>query len=314
MQELERVVCDNCGSPKAEKLYELTDSLYNFPGEFTSNRCLNCGLIYLSPRPTRELIGNYYPSDYANFRPPIENESFAIMRWMRQRKLTKRRRLIENYSQRTTGDLLDVGCATGLFLNEMAQSGWRVSGVETDSYAADFARNRFELDVFTGFLQDTSYKSDSFDVITFWDVLEHTFSPHEELVNAAHLLRPDGMLVLSIPNWNSVERRIFGKYWQGFDPPRHLYVFSDEILRSILDEAGFVVKAQICFMPGYFSFILSLERWLKSSSPILSNIARSFFNLPGVRLPFEPWFSLNNLRRKGPVIAYFAQKKSQLGV
>ena len=310
MDDIETVSCSSCGSRKAETLYELSDSLYNIPGDFTSNRCLNCGLIYLSPRPKSEAIGNYYPSNYANFRPPIESEKFALMRWMRQRKLTKRRRLIERFSQRTSGNLLDVGSATGLFLNEMAQSGWRVSGVEPDLHAAELARSYFNLDVFAGLFRDAPLQPNSFDVITFWDVIEHTYSPRKELEFAANLMRPGGLLTLSIPNWNSEERKIFGKYWQGFDAPRHLYVFTDEVLSAILDDAGFTIIDRICFMPGYFSFIISLERWLKSKSPPLAAIARSFLNLPGIRLPFEPWFSLNNMRGIGPVIAYFSRKKS----
>lgn len=310
MDDMEWVACANCGSRNAESLYQLSDSLYNSPGVFTSCRCLNCGLIYLSPRPTVTSIGNYYPSDYANFKPPIDSERFAVMRWMRQRKLSKRRGMIENYGQKTNGDLLDVGCATGLFLYEMAQAGWRAVGVEPSTYAAELAQTTYNLDVFNGFFLDAPFEPQSFDAITFWDVLEHTFSPLEEVEFAGRLLRPGGLLALSVPNWNSVERKIFGQYWSGFDPPRHLYVFTDEILSSILNKAGFSILARICFMPGYFSFILSIERWLNSKNEKLSTIAGSFLNFPGMRLPFEPWFSLSNMRGKGPIIAYFARKKS----
>jgi len=308
--DLERVPCGNCGSVEAETLYELTDTFCDLPGEFASVRCLNCGLIYQSPRPTRDAIGKYYPTSYANYKTPIKSERFALMRWMRQRKLTQRRSFIEHYSQRTSGDLLDIGCATGLFLNEMGQAGWRVYGVETNTDAAKLARQYFGLDVFSGFLQGAPLHQNSFDIITFWDVLEHTYSPRKELELAAQLLRPGGLLALSIPNWNSVERRIFGKYWAGFDPPRHLYVFTDEILTTFLNDTGFTILDHICFMPGYFSFIISLQGWLKSKSPLLSTIARSFLNFPGVRLPFEPWFTFNNKRGTGSTIAYFSKKRS----
>jgi hypothetical protein len=116
------------------------------------------------------------------------------------------------------------------------------------------------------------------------------------------------LLALSIPNWNSLERRLFNQYWQGLDPPRHLYVFTQETLTALLAQAGFSVLEWVCFMPGYFSFTISLERWLKAKSPRLAGIARRALNVPGMRLPFEPWFTLLNRLGKGAIISVFARK------
>lgn len=305
---MENVACNLCGSTESSLLYELEDTLYHVPGEFALRRCLHCGLMYLSPRPTRESIAAYYPAQYSSYRSPVEEERFALVRWMRQRKLARRRRLIEQYSGQSQGLLLDVGCATGLFLHEMAQSGWQVTGVEPIASAASYARNRFGLDVFQGTLNEAPYEPMSFDVITFWDVLEHTFSPAQDLAQAAHLLRPGGLLALSVPNWDSLERRLFGRHWQGLDPPRHLYVFSRQTLTTLLGQAGFSVIDWVCFMPSYFSFIISLERWLNARSTGLSNLAHRLLNIPGMRLPFEPFFTMVNWLGKGSVISVFARK------
>lgn len=282
--------------------------MYQVPGEFVLRRCLHCDLMYLSPRPTYETIAVYYPTEYASYRPPIEDERSALMRWMRWRKLAKRRQMVERYSNQGQGHLLDIGCATGLFLNEMAQSGWQVAGIEPIASAAEYAYRRFGLSVFQGTLSEAPYEPASFDVVTFWDVLEHTFSPAQELVRAAHLLRPGGLLALSVPNWDSLERRFFGRHWQGLDPPRHLYVFTRKTLTALLVQAGFFVLDWVCFMPGYFSFILSLERWLGTKSLRLSQLARRVLNIPGMRFPFEPWFMFNNWLGKGAIISVFARK------
>lgn len=308
VQDMEEVSCNLCGSYESSHLYTLTDTLYQIPGEFVLRRCLRCGLMYLSPRPTRETIAAYYPAEYAPYRPPIEDESLALMRWMRRRKLAKRRHLIEGYSGYRRGHLLDVGCATGLFLNEMAKAGWQVTGVEPVASAAEFARRRFALDVFQGTLGGAPYEPGSFDVLTFWDVLEHTSSPVEELACAARLLRPGGLLALSVPNWDSLERWLFGRHWQGLDPPRHLYVFTRETLTVLLSLAGFSTLHWVCFMPGYFSFVMSLERWLMVISPWLSKLARRVLGFPGMRYLFEPWFTLSNWLGKGAIISVFARK------
>lgn len=266
--------------------------------------------MYLSPRPGPAEIGLYYPPDYGNFRPAIEDERFSLMRWMRRRKLALRRKLVERYSGCAAGRLLDVGCATGLFLHEMAQAGWQVAGVEPADEAAAYARRRFGLDVLTGRLEDAPFVSCSFDVITYWDVLEHTFSPTAELAQAARLLKPGGLLAVNIPNWESPDRRLFGAHWIGLDPPRHLYVFTRRTLTALLARAGFDPVAWVCFMPSYFPFVLSLERRLLARAPAAARGLMRVLNFPGVRLLFEPWFSLANRLQRGGVIAVFARKRA----
>jgi len=264
--------------------------------------------MYLSPRPEREAITAYYPEEYEPYRPAIGDEQWALMRWMRRRKLVKKRRLVEHYSGCTQGRLLDVGCSTGLFLHEMAQAGWQVAGVEPIVPAAEYARRRFGLNVFRGMLSEAPYEPASFDVVTFWDVLEHTFSPVDELAHAARLLRQDGLLIANVPNWDSLDRWLFGHYWLGLDPPRHLYVFTRRTLTTMLDKTGFSILDWVCFTSGYFSFVISLEHWLETISPWISKCAKQVFGLPGIRFLFEPWFTLNNWLGKGANISVVARK------
>lgn len=308
MLKTELVACNLCGSSESSLMYTLNDMLHQLPGEFDLRRCQRCGLMYLSPRPTPQSIGAYYPPDYTPYRPPVEDERWGVMRWMRRRKLAKRRTLIEKYSGLKHGRVLDVGCATGLFLREMQLAGWAAVGVEPIQSAADFARQRFGLEVFQGRLGDAPFAPDSFDVITFWDVLEHTFSPRDELAHAARLVKPGGLVAINVPNWDSFDRPPFGRYWQGFDTPRHLYVFTRPTLTQLLTNAGFRVIDWVCFMPGYFMWILSVQRQVEAQRPRLARALMRGLMLPGVRLIFEPWFSFVNGRRTGPAISVFAQR------
>lgn len=305
---MEEIACDLCGATASQPLYTLHDAASDVPGEFVLRRCTHCGLMYLSPRPTQGAIAAHYPAEYAPYQRAIEDERWRLMRWMRRRRLAGRRRLVERYSGHTRGRLLDVGCATGLFLHEMDRAGWQVAGVEPIASAACYARSRFGLDVFEGTLSSACYAPASFDVVTFWDVLEHTFSPAEELAHAARLLRPGGLLASNVPNWDSVDRRLFGRYWLGLDPPRHLYAFTRETLTALLVQAGFSVLGWMCFMSGFFSFIVSLERWLETVNPRLSKAVYRALSAPGMRLPFEPWFAFSNWLRRGAIISVFARK------
>jgi SAM-dependent methyltransferase len=269
--------------------------------------------MYLRPRPGPAEIGGYYADDYAPFRPAVEDERWGLMRWMRRRKLAGRRRMVERYSGLATGRILDVGCATGLFLHEMALAGWQADGVEPMASAADYARQRFGLPVFEGMIEDAPYPPASFDVVTFWDVLEHVFSPAHTLHRTAALLRPGGLLAINAPNWDSYERAWFGRYWIGLDPPRHLYVFTRATLTALLEQSGFRVLGWECFMPTYFSFIASVERRLQAVAPDRVQPVMRVLNFPGVRLPFEPAFGLANRLERGGVIAVFARKEQAHG-
>ena len=306
--ETEDVVCDLCGERDCLPVQVLTDTLYHLPGAFTLQRCTRCGLMYLNPRPTPNSIGMFYPPDYAPYRPPVEDERLAVMRFMRRRKLIKRRKLIEQYGGLKQGRILDVGCATGLFLREMQLVGWQVVGIEPIQSAAEFARQRFGLEIFEGSLRDAPFSSGSFDVLTFWDVLEHTFSPRTDLSEAARLLKPGGLLAINIPNWDSFDRQQFGANWQGFDPPRHLYMFSRETLTQLLLQTGFDVLDWVCFMPGFFAWTLSVQRWLEAKQSRWRGIIVRALKLPGIRLLFEPWFTWMNWRGTGPVISVFARR------
>lgn len=314
MIRTDAVCCDLCGSCASRQLYKLSDTYFNIPGEFLLQECTSCGLVYLSPRPTSESLGDFYPDQYDNYQDrAVADERFFLMRWMRQQKLTQRRRFVERQWGRTPGRLLDVGCSTGLFLNEMQEQGWEVLGLEPSSQAACYARERFDVTVWERELLAAPISPSSLDVVTFWDVLEHTFSPREQLDRVAQLLKPGGAVVISVPNWSSLDRRVFGEFWQGLDPPRHLYVFSELHLKSYLEQTGFELTHSACFMPAYFSFAMSVERWLQTIDPSLASGLARLLAVPGIRFPLMPWFSLLNVLKKGPILTIFARKVSDDG-
>jgi len=124
-------------------------------------------------------------------------------------------------------------------------------------------------------------------------------------------LRPAGLVTINIPNWHSLDRRLFGAHWIGLDPPRHLYVFTRATLTALLQKSGFRVLDWICFMPSYYSFIISLDRRLSATSPRWARRASRILNFPGVRFIFEPWFTVSNWMKRGGVISVFARKESE---
>jgi SAM-dependent methyltransferase len=278
--------------------------------EFPLVQCRNCNLVYLSERPAPEEISAYYPPDYLPYRKPIQDERFAIMRWARQRNLNQRIKIVEQYAPQSPGSLLDVGCATGIFLDGMRQAGWQVTGLEISASAALLARQRFGLQVIERQLQEAQLPPATFEAITFWDVLEHTFQPCESLQEAHRLLKPGGVLVLTLPNWESLDHRWFGWEWIGFDIPRHLYCFPLAVLEALLEKTGFKLVKTWSGLGGYFTFLASLRIWSKVHlrSAAMRKFLISSLEIPGVRFLFQPFFSLLDWRGVGGTRVVIAWK------
>ena len=291
-----------------ELLFQHPDWWLDTSGDFAWNRCPECSLLFLSPRPTHETIANHYPEYYAAYRPAIADEPWAIMRWKRKRNL---RHQIHSVTQiKSGGHLLDVGCATGNYLAEMRQLGWQVSGVEIQPEAAEYARRRFGLNVLTGDLLSNDFPDNTFDVLTMWDVLEHTHNPLAILKEAKRLLKPDGITIFSIPDVDkSIWCRRFGAAWIGYDSPRHLYLFPDRSLRLILQQAELTLWKREHTLATYHTWVASFNTWLNYRWPKSAwrSILLKIAYLPIWPTVTTPYFSLLNRRNKGTVVTVYAR-------
>jgi SAM-dependent methyltransferase len=308
--EFETVDCTSCGSNKSTLVYALQDYLYGLAGDFACRRCETCGLLYLSPRPTRAAIVDFYPATYQPYRTAIQDETNSLMRYMRRRKVIRRRQAVEKHVAQGPRNLLDVGCSTGIFMDEMRRAGWEVSGIEINDDTVAYARQRFHLTVTCGDLLETDLPLAAFDLITLWDVLEHTFDARAVLVKANQLLRPGGILALTLPNWESLDRRLFGRYWIGFDAPRHLHVFPNAVLQDLLGQTGFAVVENKCQFGGYFTFITSVRTWLhtRAQTRLWPTLVEKLIDIHGIRLLFEPFFMLMDQAGLGGIRFVVARK------
>jgi 2-polyprenyl-3-methyl-5-hydroxy-6-metoxy-1,4-benzoquinol methylase len=201
-------------------------------------KCAHCGLIFVDPIPELSLLANHYDAGYYAGWLGNQREERRRM-WQRRLKTIERRF--------RTGSLLDVGCATGAFLQLAQNSGWEIRGTEYSTYAAKFARGLLKVDIYCGHLMDAHYEASFFDVVTFWHVLEHVNDPMRYLQEARRILKPSGLLVIAVPNVNDYVMQIAYRIVKGRplklfskdDREIHLYHFSAETLRNYLRKAGF---------------------------------------------------------------------------
>jgi SAM-dependent methyltransferase len=307
----ESVACNFCGSTEALPLFEGPDRLLGLPGHFRVVRCARCGLIRQDPRPTRETIDFYYPPAYEPYSIAIDEEPSWLRRWDRRYGMHKRQRAIERCCP--GGRLLDVGCATGNFLYEMARSGrWQVEGVEPNVEAARYGQDHLGLTIYIGELTAVDLPAGAYDVITMWNVFEHLHDPMANLRAVARLLKTGGWFVFSIPNLGSWERHLLGKYWMGWELPRHLYYPSASLMAAMLHEVGMELRGWQCLVGAYPSFLLSLRFWLegvRGRTLLTRRILTLSASLP-VRLMTAPFFSLITRLNRASLITGFAQLRA----
>jgi len=206
------------------------------------------GLIFLNPRPTAETIGRYYePMEYDPFISLKQTLSFQ------DRLYTFLRRFI-TLSYKATSVLkraqfqaaeryraLNIGCAIGDFSAELKRHAKHVKldlyGIEMSEKTVRFAIEENELNAKQSKPLTVDFKVE-FDLITMWHVLEHILRLNETLDKLHRILKPNGLLVVAMPNPESWDARHYGKFWNGYDTPRHLYTSRRKFLRTCLRNIG----------------------------------------------------------------------------
>jgi len=259
----EETTCDWCGTAEGDLVFEGPDRLEGFPGKFSFVRCPRCGIFRQDPRPVWESLANYYPEDYVAYNYTLGIKKSKLRERIDNYGNEKRRRAIERFQ--ASGLLLEIGCGTGAFLNELLQSGnWDVVGVEPNESAAVYTRQALKIPVHHGRFSDTDLEPGTYDAVVLWCVVEHLTDPIRDLRRIHKTLKEGGWIFFSVPNYESLDAKIFKEFWAGWDLPRHLYVFPQQTLREILHDIGFGNIHTKCVSTSYDALLHSLEFWSQS--------------------------------------------------
>jgi len=206
-------------------------------------RCRACGLVFVNPMPTPAEIGaiyddplyfanrNEWPYGYNNYFG--EREFYTALFDRRVSECERALGAANGHGRR----LLDVGCAAGFLLDEALERGWEVAGVEVSPHAAEFANQRLGGVVREGTLEQARFESESFDCVVMSDIVEHVPDPVGLLREAARVLKPGGLLLLSAPNVRSWSARLMRHRWFHFKRD-HVVLFSERTLLRALEGVG----------------------------------------------------------------------------
>jgi SAM-dependent methyltransferase len=200
-------------------------------------RCKSCQHLFVWPIPAN--IRPLYSTDYSGVAEGFrfvdsdrdkEPKVFTFERYLD---------LLNKYSP-GNGSILDVGAATGFFLNLARQRGWETYGVEPSDYAAGLGRKK-GIKIKTGVLEKSDFRPNSFDAVTLWDRIEHLPEPGATLQTIKRTLKRGGVLAINTPDSGSVLAATMRLNWYQVAPPEHINLFHRNSLRTLLESYGFEV-------------------------------------------------------------------------
>lgn len=242
-------------------------------------QCKDCGLVYVRPRLRSDLILAGYEG--------AEDPQFVSQIAFREKTFARCLSRVEAAATPPGKRVLDVGTAGGSFLAVARDAGYEPLGCEPSAWMCNFAREHYRLDLHQGTIFEAPFDDGSIDLLTAWDVLEHTPDPKAVLERAHQLLSDDGILALTYPDYGSWAARVLGSRWP-FLLTVHLYYFVPATMRELLRRAGF---APMVFRPHIQTLELGYvaERAAPYLGPLGGAVTKTMNVLHIGRLPFHYW-------------------------
>jgi SAM-dependent methyltransferase len=263
--------CSSCQGPshlcfKAKDYNRKTDATV-----FDYYRCSSCDLVFLHPQPGN--MSKYYQTEFYYIPSTIEE----LCRNARGEKYKVK--LIQQFV--SSGTLLDIGPGPGGFLYWAKQEGFTVEALEMNQQCCQFISDVLKIPAIQGeSIQNDLPEGKKYDIISLWHVLEHLAAPWKALEEISERLHPGGLLVIAMPNRNSFQFKVLGRYWPHVDAPRHFQLIPDALLISSLKRLGYTLLYKTTNDEGgrswnRFGWDRALKnrirsRWLKKVTKLLS--------------------------------------------
>ena len=186
-------------------------------------------MLITYPQPSLENLGKYYESvDYISHTDSKRSLFEKCYHFIKSIALKNKLNLV-NSLQPAKGSVLDIGAGTGDFLSVVKENGWNTIGVEPSEKAKAIAQKKG-----VSFVEQTSeLENNSFDVITMWHVLEHVPNLDNQIKELKRLLKPNGSLIIAVPNFKSFDAKQYGNFWAAYDVPIHFWHFSKTAIKKL---------------------------------------------------------------------------------
>lgn len=226
-------------------------------------KCETCGLVRTFPFPKEQEKEKNYFVDQEDCEYRVKN----LKDW--HRFSVEIIDLVKKYKK--TGVWLDVGTNIGVLVNDAFLSGFDAYGTDIAKEGIEYGKKLFNLNdrLFYEDLKEAKFVN-KFDIVSYCHVLEHIRNLDQELKAINLNMENDGILVISVPSFNSIWRRVLGNRWRGLSLDQHYWQFEEKTLKTILKQNGFTVIKSILNKNIDYQIDFSLEGAVKALLTIIS--------------------------------------------
>lgn len=285
--------CPLCGYSQIKVIYsEMHDKNYFIKGKFSLIKCVKCRVEFVFPQLNEKELVKYYPPDYYSFN---KKSILATIYHKISAYYHSKSNLLFNIifypfssllytyyiDKNSKGKkLLEVGCGRGASLRIYRAYGIKTWGLEP--YGKKLTKEEKKLCIRRQSVKEANFRKNSFDYIVMKEVLEHIPNQELALMKCLQWLKPEGEVIITVPNTQSLWNKIFKENWYGYDIPRHVFMFNKKNLSFLLKKLGFnVKKARIYDLPymldGSIKFYLYDKKRKKNPGMLFSGFSKVLF-------------------------------------
>ncbi|MBT8317637.1 MAG: class I SAM-dependent methyltransferase [Lutibacter sp.] len=231
-------------------------------------------MLETSPMPKGEELASYYESEsYISHTDSNKTLTDKLYQFVKSFALKQKLSLINSFNTEEQ-KLLDIGCGTGDFLLTCKNNGWTVVGVEPNSKAKNLAISKLNSNKKSKVHSNLeNIGTQKFDVITLWHVLEHVPNLENYILKLKSLLKPNGILVIAVPNYRSFDATHYKQFWAAYDVPRHLWHFSKKSIQLLFSDVHMnLINIKPMLFDSFYVSLLS-EKYKSGKS----NLLKAFF-------------------------------------